>query len=139
MILVDSDHLSVLTETRDARQSTLLNRLKNAGRVAVPIVVVEEHLRGWLAHIRRSNDVHRQVVPYTRLYKSLEFLKPWELVTWSATAADTFKSLGRLRILIGTEDLNIVALALEHQALLLSANLRDFEQVPGLRVEDWLR
>ena len=25
-----------------------------------------------------------------------------------------------------------------HNALLLSANLRDFERVPGLRVENWL-
>jgi predicted nucleic acid-binding protein len=32
----------------------------------------------------------------------------------------------------------IAALALVHGSLLLSANLRDFERVPGLRVEDWL-
>jgi len=28
--------------------------------------------------------------------------------------------------------------SLARQALLLSANRRDFEQVPGLRVENWL-
>lgn len=35
-------------------------------------------------------------------------------------------------------DLKIAAVALVNQALLLSANRRDFELVPGLRVEDWL-
>jgi tRNA(fMet)-specific endonuclease VapC len=35
-------------------------------------------------------------------------------------------------------DLKIAATALVHNALLLSANRRDFESVPGLRVENWL-
>jgi len=29
-------------------------------------------------------------------------------------------------------------LSLTHQALLLSANIRDFREVPELRVENWL-
>jgi predicted nucleic acid-binding protein len=36
-------------------------------------------------------------------------------------------------------DLKISSIALEEGALLLSANLRDFERVLGLRVENWLR
>jgi predicted nucleic acid-binding protein len=35
--------------------------------------------------------------------------------------------------------LKIASIALEADAVLLSANLRDFERVPGLRVENWLR
>ena len=35
-------------------------------------------------------------------------------------------------------DLKIAAIALVNDALLLSGNLRDFRQVPGLRVENWL-
>ena len=37
-----------------------------------------------------------------------------------------------------TQDLKIASLALANDALLLSANLRDFEQVSGLSVESWL-
>jgi tRNA(fMet)-specific endonuclease VapC len=35
-------------------------------------------------------------------------------------------------------DLKIATIALVHDALLLSANLRDFQQVPDLRVADWI-
>jgi tRNA(fMet)-specific endonuclease VapC len=35
-------------------------------------------------------------------------------------------------------DLKIAATALACDVLLLSANLRDFEQVPDLQVENWL-
>jgi predicted nucleic acid-binding protein len=35
--------------------------------------------------------------------------------------------------------LKIAAIAMAESALLLSANLRDFQKVPGLRVENWLR
>lgn len=35
-------------------------------------------------------------------------------------------------------DLKIASIALTQDALLVTANLRDFEQVPGLRVENWL-
>ena len=44
---------------------------------------------------------------------------------------------GHQRVRIGTMDLTIAASALGHNALVLSGNLRDFQQVPGLDVEDW--
>ena len=37
-----------------------------------------------------------------------------------------------------TSDLKIASIAIVQGARLLSANIRDFEQVPGLSVEDWL-
>ena len=39
---------------------------------------------------------------------------------------------------IGTQDLRIASVALSIDAVVLSRNLRDFRQVPGLRVENWL-
>jgi hypothetical protein len=46
--------------------------------------------------------------------------------------------LRRGRIRIGTQDVKIASMALSRDATLLWANLRDFQRVPGLRVEDWL-
>ena len=38
---------------------------------------------------------------------------------------------------IGRADLLIAAIVLTHRATLVSRNLKDFRQVPGLRVENW--
>lgn len=54
MILIDSDHFSVIANQRDRRHSRLITRLGACGDiVGVPIVVVEEVLRGRLAKLRR--------------------------------------------------------------------------------------
>jgi tRNA(fMet)-specific endonuclease VapC len=139
MFLIDSDHLSVLLESRDSRQTRLMERIEAAPeRCAIPIVVIEEHLRSWLAQIHRATDVHRQIVPYLRLRKVIEFLVGATIVDWNEPAADHFVRLRYLRNRVGSQDLKIACIALANNAPLLTANLRDFEQVPGLRVEDWL-
>ncbi|MGI8979300.1 MAG: type II toxin-antitoxin system VapC family toxin [Pirellulaceae bacterium] len=139
MILLDSDHLSILADPRQTKRTRLTQRLRASGEpVALPIVTLEEQFRGWLALIRRVNDVHKQIVPYLRFQNLIAFLRNWEIVGWNEPAADEFKRLRAARVRIGTQDLKIASIALANDALLLSANLRDFEQVPGLRVENWL-
>lgn len=39
--------------------------------------------------------------------------------------------------MIGAHDLWLAASSLAHDLTLATANLREFERVPGLRVEDW--
>jgi tRNA(fMet)-specific endonuclease VapC len=51
----------------------------------------------------------------------------------SDASANQFDQLRAARIRPGTMDLKIASIALVNQALLLSANRRDFEQVAGAR------
>jgi tRNA(fMet)-specific endonuclease VapC len=139
MILVDSDHLSVLLDLRERRRAILIARLAATSGASIPIVAIEEQLRGWLAQIRRVKELHKQVLPYAHFATAIEFFQNTKIVRWSAVAADIFGDLRKRGVRIGTQDLKIGALALEHNARLLSANLRDFQQIPGLQVEDWLR
>jgi len=116
-----------------------VERLESVGDVlAVPVVSVEEQLRAWLAQIRRARGVYQQIVPYTRLAKVVHFLADWRIADWSESAAEAFERLRVARIRIGTQDLKIAAITLANDSLLLSANLGDFQRVPGLRVENWL-
>jgi tRNA(fMet)-specific endonuclease VapC len=139
MILLDTDHFSVTVDARHALHQSLAARLEASGEpLSLPIVSVEEQLRAWLAHVRRFADVHKQMFPYDRLIRLLDVLGEWEIARWSEPAADEFKRFRKQRIRIGTQDLKIAAIAIATDALLLSANQRDFQQVPGLRVEDWL-
>jgi len=100
--------------------------------------MAEEQFRGWLAQIHRQHDPYEQIATYQRLQRRIAFFAEWNVLPWDANAADILQRLRRQRIRIGTMDLKIASIALAHDAMLLSRNLRDFHQVPGLRVEDWL-
>jgi tRNA(fMet)-specific endonuclease VapC len=95
-------------------------------------------MRGWLAGVRRARNVVDQVYPYDQLINLVRFFQAWEMLRFGEDSAARFASLRGQRIRIGTQDLKIAAIALESNALLLSANLVDFDRVPGLRVENWL-
>jgi tRNA(fMet)-specific endonuclease VapC len=140
MTLFDTDHASVLVDRGHSLHATLVGRVEQAvdQRFALPIVCVEEQCRGWLALIHRLPEVHRQVAAYDRLAELFDFVHRWEIARFVVQAADGFKRLRGQGIRIGTQDLKIAAIALVNEALLLSANLRDFRRVPNLRVENWL-
>jgi len=101
-------------------------------------ITLEEQMRGWLALIHRTSNVRRQVSVYAKLNDLIDYFGRWTRLTFDEKAAERFEELRRQKVRIGTMDLKIAATALGHDALLLSANRRDFEQVPNLRVEDWL-
>jgi tRNA(fMet)-specific endonuclease VapC len=49
-----------------------------------------------------------------------------------------FKDFRKSGVRIGTMDLKTASIAIAHDALLLTANRRDFEKIPGLKFENWL-
>ena len=140
MILLDTDHLSVLKYDEHPRCRALRARI-NASEdpfFATTIVSAEEQMRGWLAKIHAAKDAEEQVAWYEQLAWLIEFLADWQIIAFDQQAAAEFKPLQRLRLRIGTFDLKIAAIARVHDSLLLSGNQRDFRQVPGLRVESWI-
>jgi tRNA(fMet)-specific endonuclease VapC len=140
MIVLDTDHLSVFSDERDPRHDLLSRRMEAAGdEIACTIVSVEEILRGWLAIIHRLRDVHRQLPAYARLGSLFDVLSQWQIVPFDERAADRFVAFRRQRLRIATMDLKIASIVLVNNALLVTANLRDFAAVPGLRCESWLR
>ena len=88
--------------------------------------------------IHREPKPRRQIVAYGRLRHLFEFYAQFNVLPWDEAGAEEFERLRSEKVRIATMDLKIACIALVHDALLLSRNLRDFEKVPGLRVEDWL-
>lgn len=140
MILLDTDHVNVLKYPDHPRFASLTTQLNSSADqdVATTVITVEEQMRGWLAWINRSGDVRRQVPAYQELLRLFDFFARWHVVLFDEQAASQFQGLRAQRIRIGTMDLKIAAIALIHDALLLSANLRDFQQVPNLRIANWI-
>lgn len=141
MILLDTDHTTFLKypdSERGRRMIDRLNAVSEAEVIGVAIVTVEERMRGWLAVIAKEKSALRQVVGYRELALLFDFYREFEIIPFDEPAARQFDELRKQKLRIGTRDLKIAATALVNHALLLSANRIDFEQVPGLRVENWL-
>lgn len=140
MILLDTDHLSVLQHRDSPRAMSLRERLSHIppDDLATTAVSLEEQTRGWLARIAKLKDVRDQVPYYARLVSLCGFYADWIVQPFDHRAADEFLRLRNSGVRIATMDLKIAAISLAEGATLLSANFKDFEQVPGLHVEDWL-
>ena len=139
VILLDSDHITVLLRPDDKRHLPLraaLQRRWDDG-VATTVVTVEESFKGWLARIHRAKNVEDQLDPYSRLTGLISFFARWRIEPFDQPALAEFKNLKQC-VNVGTQDLKIASITLVNSALLLSANLKDFHKVPGLRVENWL-
>ena len=72
-----------------------------------------------------------------RLASLLKFFSQTTVLDYTEDAVGHFENLSRSKVRIGSMDLKIAAIALSRGDLLLSSNLKDFRQVPKLRVEDW--
>ncbi len=140
MIVLDTDHISELQYPNSVRGARLLARLSAVeGRPLVTtIITFEEQMRGWLAEINKKPAGMNQIEAYTGLLEVELFFRDWPIFPFDQLAAERFHRLKSQKIHIGTMDVKIAAIVLRHGATLLSANLRDFRQVPGLSVEDWM-
>lgn len=139
MLVLDTDHVGEYQKGTSAEAVGLKERLEVAIEpVATTIITVEEIMRGWLAAIHRDNDPRKQIRSYIRLQQLFAFFALWNILPWEEKAATKFDQLKQEKIRLGTMDLKIASIALVHDATLLSRNLRDFEKVPDLKVEDWL-
>lgn len=140
MIVLDTDHISVLQHTDSEMAQALMRRL--AGQddrdIFTTALTLEEQSRSWLSLINRHSDARRQVIYYDRFVASYRFFAKWRIASFDDAAAVRFQELRSARVRVASTDLKIAAVCLANGATLLSRNLADFRQVPGLHVEDWL-
>lgn len=132
MVVLDTDHMSLL-EWANVRDSTpLLTRLAALppAEMVTTIISYEEQKREWMAYLARTHSMTHQVEAYRRLRRQLENYCRTPVLAFDEQAAVTLQRLRRARIRIGTMDLKIAAIALSHDAMLLSRILADFRQRP---------
>ena len=137
--LLDTDHFSILQERRQPASSYLETRMQllPPRTVKTSIVSFQEQTRGWLAWLHRARKPAELLKGYYFLQELLRYYNNFEVLPFDAAALAEYQRLSAMRIRIGTRDLRIAAIALVHGAAVISRNLRDFRQVPGLVVEDW--
>jgi tRNA(fMet)-specific endonuclease VapC len=133
--ILDSDHVTL----HQRRHPVVVQRLAGvpSAHAFVPIVTVEEQLRGWLALIRRAPTPERLIAAHRSLHRAVAYFAQVNILDYSEVAANHFAALRAQRIRIGTQDLRIAAMTLAVRGILVTRNRVDFQQVPGLLLEDW--
>ena len=91
-----------------------------------------------MAAIKKERSIHRQIPAYRDLANLFTFFAGYHIALLDELAASHFNQLKAAKVRVGTMDLKTAAIALSQGALLLTANREDFEQIPGLRIENWL-
>ncbi len=138
MMVFDTDVLSdvLFGETRYVERLSQIP----SDIACVPIVAVEEVLRGWLHAIRRADSGKGRMVlsvAYEAFQESLIGLKEYRLLPYNPAAHEHYLRLKSQKLRVGTQDLRIASIALAHDATLITRNRRDFEIVPSLKLEVW--
>ncbi|MCV3216368.1 type II toxin-antitoxin system VapC family toxin [Plectonema radiosum NIES-515] len=138
MYLLDTDHISIF-ERGGASAQTLLAKISriNPNEVATTIVTYEEQMRGWLSYIAKADSIEGQIAAYRKLENQLVNYRTIIVISFDERAGQIFQNLRKSYPRLGSMDLKIAAIALAHQATLLTRNLKDFGQIENLHVEDW--
>jgi tRNA(fMet)-specific endonuclease VapC len=139
MYVLDTDYLSLIGRAESKSGAGLRRRMEEIGvsEFATTIANYDEQTRGWLAFSAKAKTVAETIEAYRRLNRHLSLYCSMRVLDFDELAATRYQALKSAKIRIGTMDLRIAAIALTHEATLLSRNLRDFQRVPGLNVEDW--
>src|SRR5438105_1835942 len=101
MILLDTDHVTLLKYMESERGAGLAERLqaRPADQVlGISIVSVEEQMRGWLAAIAKERHARRQVLAYQQLAALFEYFRTFTIAPFDERSAEQFDAFRAAKI-----------------------------------------
>lgn len=107
--------------------------------IATTIVTVYEQLRGRLAAINRKQSPEQLKSAFQKMQFTQLYFCQVPILAFDDEAVIWYQKLDAQKLHIGSQDLRIAAITLAHNAVLVTSNLRHFETVPNLKIEDWSR
>lgn len=124
---------------QQAGREPILRRLAAVPAEAVytTVITLREQMRGRLANLDRAQEGPALVRAYEQLQATLLYFCRVNVLPFTAAAAVSLADLRKQKVRISTQDLRIAAIVLSVNGILVTSNRRDFDQVPGLIIEDW--
>ena len=130
--LLDTNTLIYLIKNKPPSVADRINALDDDSRLCMSFVTFAELLKG-AARSTRKAEVLRRLDALT-LEIPVLYATSRNLCTHYAEQFNHLKAAGTP---IGGNDLWIASHALAEDAVLVTHNLREFERISGLRLEDW--
>jgi tRNA(fMet)-specific endonuclease VapC len=138
MIVLDTDTLTFFFRNH----SRVRERMRQASdEIAITIISRIEILQGRFATLLKAANGDELQRGQQRLNEAERHLAQIpKMLRLDIEAAQQFDRLREQRKLkkIGRGDLLIASITLANRATLISRNVKDFRQVPGLQVENWV-
>ena len=138
MHLLDTDTLTHLYH----RNSNVVQHLKalEDSEVGITIITKVEILRGRIDYLLKAETGANLLKAQELFFRTEELLSQLLIVPISQASSLEFD---RLRVVskyrkIGRADLLIASITLANRATLVTRNKRHFQQIPGLRVANWV-
>jgi len=132
--ILDTDHLSLYGRNHPV---VIARLLASQVQLTTTAINVEEQLRGRLAQVAEAKDGATLSSAYQRLVETVMLLSEFQIFQYDEKSPDIYQALKAQRIRVGTQDLRIASITLAYGGILLTRNLRDFEKIPGLNIQDW--
>jgi tRNA(fMet)-specific endonuclease VapC len=105
--------------------------------LAITVMTVDEQLTGWYTLTRQARKPKDLVHAYARLQDAVVRLARWRILPYTEAAVGRVDQWKSLRLNVSTMDLRIAAIAVEHGGTVVTRNVRDFQRIPGVNVENW--
>lgn len=109
------------------------------GPIGLTIITQIEMREGRYHGLRTANNKTELLRAWQHLQDLEAFFLQLRIVPLDEAAATIFDRLVKMKLgKIGRSDLLIASIVLSHHAILVTHNVKDFQRVPNLTIEDWM-
>ena len=133
--VLDTDMLTLYQESHPKVVFCVNQRPRQ--EVAISVISVEEQLSGWYTRLRRAKQRDELARVYERLTTNVRSFEQFRILSFDEASIARYEGLKKQKLGVGKMDLRIAAIVLQHDGVLVTRNLRDFQRVPDLAIEDW--
>lgn len=138
MIVLDSDIVTLISYGQTDKLQQRIAAVPESEELAVTIITRMEILRGRFDGILKAANEDELLKAMDRFESARRLLDSFRLLEVNEDAAQHFKQMLKAKKKPKRRaDMLIACIALAHDALLVTRNIKDYKDVPGLRVENW--
>lgn len=139
MMIFDSDIVTLLSYGNEKVRAKMSQAVQSTEELAVTVITFMEILRGRFETLTKASTADELLVGMKRFKDSVHLLNSFQQLDIDQRSAHHFSELTKRKKgpKMKRGDMLIACISLAHNAVLVTRNVKDFQQVNGLRLENW--